>query len=138
MSKRKYITKQYVVEDSVNEIDFDLYEYFKLKENDTLEIITKPNKKANWSGESYPINVDTLLSMLNNMKEKGCNFVEVMYHTDHIGYVVNGLNIQPSANEELAAHKVKTDQIKRITAEMRELEKQFEAKQKEYKALHNA
>lgn len=134
MSKklRKYLTKTYVAEDSVSEIDFDLYDHFKLKENDTLEIITNPNPDARWSGESYPINVDIFMSMLKVMKEeKGCNFVEIMYHTDHIGYVINGLNIQTSTKEEIAEHKAKTDKVNKLNVEIRELEKQFKAKLKE-------
>lgn len=136
MSARKYLIKRYLTELSVSEIDFDLYDFFKLKENDELEMLTSPNKEAMWAGESYPINIDTMLAMLNNLKEEAkCNFVEVMFHGDHVGYVVNGLIIEKPDANEVKNHKDKATKQKAIEAEMRKLEKQFKAKQKELEAI---
>ena len=53
------------------------------------------------NNDSYPIKIDKLLSDLNNLKKKGANYVCIDYHTDHITYVIEGLNIQKSNDEEI-------------------------------------
>lgn len=139
MSARKYLIKRYLTELSVSEIDFDLYDFFKLKENDTLEILTSPNKEAMWAGESYPVNIDTMINMLTTLRDEyKCNFAEVMFHGDHCGYVVNGLIIEKPDANEVKNHKDKAARQKAIEVEMHKLEKQFKAKQKELEAIINS
>ena len=53
------------------------------------------------NNDSYPIKIDKLLSDLNNLKKKGANYVCIDYHTDNITYVIEGLNIQKSNDEEI-------------------------------------
>ena len=97
MSKRKserYIVEyNYKTEFELDEIDFDLQSELKIKENDS-NMGTLNNGESLWSGESFPINIDIVIEVLNEFKKKNkCNYVEIVYHSDHIGYIFNGLNI---------------------------------------------
>lgn len=44
--------------------------------------------------DSYPINIETLEKMLQDAKSKGATHVEIDYHCDHIGYIVEYLNTE--------------------------------------------
>ena len=92
-STKYIIEKNYVTDLEYSEIDFDLRDELGIDEDDdeTLEICN--NKFANWAGESHPIKITRLITALTEMQVKSCEYVEIMYHTDHIGYVLTGLNI---------------------------------------------
>src|ERR1035437_2451879 len=97
MSKvKKYIIERnYVTESEISEIDFDLKDDLGIGEDDD-EVLTIDNDKGmSWPGESHPIKIDTLIGFLNEIKDLNkCEYVEIMYHQDHIGYVLTGLNIK--------------------------------------------
>ncbi|NMC61419.1 MAG: hypothetical protein GYA51_18860 [Candidatus Methanofastidiosa archaeon] len=94
--KRNLYVCNYKAQEELSEIDFDLYEslFPKWSENDEEhpeEITVFPNDEPlYWVGESHPISIKDVIKVLNDMKEKGCDYVEIMYHTDHIGYVFTG------------------------------------------------
>ncbi len=96
MQKKAIIENEYIVEEFLVEIDFDLNKELKIDWND-FNIPDKVNSgetKFTWAGDSYPIKIDKVLKILNKLKDKHkCKYVEIMYHEDHIGYYFNGLNI---------------------------------------------
>lgn len=141
-NKINSITRKYISERSVSEIDFDLYS--EILGKDWSEVSDKLGRfedfKLNdssdgWSGDSHPINIDRTIKILESLKKKGCNFVEIMYHCDHIGYYFYGLNIHRSTATELQDHYSKEkknaqkDRKKKITELENEL--QFLKKQDE-------
>ena len=107
------ITKIYKTEESLTEIDFVLRDKILGKnwsENEErFGDITLNNDYNSWKGESHPINIDDVIKILENLKEKGSNYVEIMYHCDHIGYYFNGLDIHRSTNEEVTKEKEMLD-----------------------------
>ena len=87
--------------------------------------------KGNWEGECDPILIDTLIDTLTKMK-KTCNYVEVMFHCDHHGYVLNGLEITKSTPEETKAycskkakHDEKMAQIIKLRNELKKMENEI-------------
>lgn len=113
--KRNLYVCNYKAQEELSEIDFDLYEslFPRWSENDEEhpeqipeQITTFLNDEPlYWIGESHPINIDDVIKVLNDMKEKGCNYVEIMYHTDHIGYVFTGLDVHIASEKEIAKHE---------------------------------
>lgn len=109
--KRNLYVCNYKAQEELSEIDFDLYEslFPKWSENDEEhpeQITIFPNDEPlYWVGESYPISIKDVIKVLNDMKEKGCDYVEIMYHTDHIGYVFTGLDVHKASEKEIAKHE---------------------------------
>lgn len=109
--KRNLYVCNYKAQEELSEIDFDLYEslFPRWSENDEEhpeQITVFPNDEPlYWVGESYPIHIEDVIKVLNDMKEKGCNYVEIMYHTDHIGYVFTGLDVHIASEKEIAKHE---------------------------------
>ena len=99
------ITEIYKSEESLTEIDFTLRDKILGKGWDDNEErfgqIVLGNDHNSWKGESYPINIDDVNKVLEKLKKKGCNYVEIMYHSDHIGYYFNGLDIHRSTFKEV-------------------------------------
>jgi len=68
--------------------------------------------------------------MLNELKEIGSTHVEIVHHGDHIGYVLNGLQISLATKNELkdlkdaekaSGEKEKKAVIKALEATLKEL-----------------
>lgn len=92
---------KYLEEVEYSEIDFTLYDDLGIAEYDMehiddcldVKLDFDENYKGNYNQESAPINIDVLIHQLNKMKDSGANYVEIVYHEDHIGYVINSLKI---------------------------------------------
>jgi len=130
MSKKVYITNKYVKELEHSEIDFDLYEKILGKDWSDIdrEEIDLGRDNNWWTGEGYPIEIDRVIKTLQKLKKRGANFVEIMYHCDHIGYVFNGVDIHESTEGELKKHlesekknKAKQEEIKALEKKLKEL-----------------
>jgi len=136
MKRNLYICR-YKVQEELSEIDFDLYDslFPRWSENDEEhpeQITDFPKNEMYWAGESYPMHIEDVIKVLNGLKEKGCNYVEIMYHTDHIGYVFTGLDVHIASEKEIAKHeeasKNKRDaeiqkRIAQLEAEIQKLKK---------------
>ena len=88
MSNNVYITKTAISEVEVSEIDFLLYEKFGFNYDTHDDIVTIENGR--FQSDGYPIDINNMIEILQSMKEKGANYVELNYHCDHIGYEVFG------------------------------------------------
>ncbi len=130
------ITEIYKSSKSLTEIDFILRDKMLGKnwaENEErFGQITLNNDHKNWQGEVHPISIDDVIKVLENFKKKGSNYVEIMYHCDHIGYYFNGLDIHRSTDEEVASEserleaklKAKKDaEIKALETKLEQLKK---------------
>jgi hypothetical protein len=111
--KNHSITEIYKASHSITEIDFILRDKILGKnwaENEERfgQIILN-NDQKNWQGESHPIDIDEVIKVLERLKKKGSNYVEIMYHSDHIGYYFNGLDIHRSTDGEISNEKKRLD-----------------------------
>jgi hypothetical protein len=76
--------------------------------------------------------IDEAIEMLQKMKEKGANYIEIDYHCDHVSYLFSGWEIRLATPEEEAAEtdaqkseqmQQKEEKIKELQKQLRELEK---------------
>ena len=92
---KKYLKEEkYIIEEEISEIDFDIFEGSEYNSDNDIELGAINNSNQfSWAGSSCPIEIDRVINLLEKFKFKGCKFVEIMYHEDHIGYVFSGLEI---------------------------------------------
>ena len=96
----KYIAEfNYISEKKILDLDVRLSNELKVGEDDEIVSINNSDNFT-WSGESHPINIDSLIELLNQIKENGCKYVEIMYHIDHIGYYIYGMNIKKYSSDD--------------------------------------
>jgi hypothetical protein len=51
--------------------------------------------------EGYPIKIDRVIEQLQKMKNAGCNYIEMDYHCDHIGYQFSGFLIEEATIDQI-------------------------------------
>lgn len=134
MSKKnkKYMVEySYQTEVELSEIDFDLQKELKIGEDDSnMGQISNGETNSSWAGETFPINIDRVIKILNDLKKKDkCKYVQIMYHVDHIGYVFNGLNITKHLEGSMGYRKlmnqVVESEIEKNNRRIEELEEEL-------------
>ena len=113
----KYLRINYIKEIEHSELDIENLENIFGKSDDyhEHETLTTQSNGSNmyWTGEAEPINIDTLMNTLQTLKDAGCNYVEVMFHCDHIGYNITGLEMREASKEEVNKYRAhKRSQLK--------------------------
>lgn len=112
-----HFTQRLVDKFEFSEIDFDLHDFigFDYEKHDDWARIGD-------SDINHPIEIDRLITKLNEFKQQGANFVEIDYHCDHIGYILQGFKIQKSTKEEIAEHLIKKEAKKTANKHKRKQE----------------
>ena len=110
------IRKKLIDDVELSEIDMDLHESFGYTYEDDdpdFEFF----KEGYGDVDTYPIDIDKVLNLLNSFKEKGATHVEMDYHCDHVGYLFSAYTLSLMSNEELK-------EINKIKNKKQEEEKQ--------------
>jgi hypothetical protein len=128
-NKRVGITMTYVGHETTEELDFktrdEILDSGWGENNDYPLTITKGDTGRNYEGDSYAMSIISLEKILTKLKKKGANYVEIMYHCDHIEYEINGLEVHKTTPEEF----IEYDEMVKTATE--------EAKKKEIAKLQN-
>lgn len=104
---KKYATIKYLKEIEVSELDLantqkvlgkNIYD----SEDGHEFIYLHLNKDHGYEGESEQISIDTLEKIIARMKKAGANYMEIVPHGDHNGYVFYGLDIKKSTADEIS------------------------------------
>ena len=101
--KKLIILKSYLGEIETEEQDYLLYNKIFSEEeleDDYPEIIIQGDS-GSWSEESHPMEIDYLIETLESFKSDGANYVEIMYHCDHLTYLLNAVRIRRATEEEM-------------------------------------
>ena len=118
------LVKEFIAEVEDSEIVFDLQREFAGEvDSDTyidIEWIGKGGPK--WGSEGYPIRIDRVLQILQEMKDKGATHVEMEYHCDHISYPIYGYRITHADQADIDELEQKKTQAEKLTAEANELQ----------------
>jgi len=141
MKKTKGITKTYKKEIDLSEIDILLNETIHkdwYDDDPNESIYTHLEKKINitkrgkgsWEGEAIPVKIDDAIKVLEKLKKAGSNYCEVMYHSDHCGYVFNGMEIRKSTEAEITEFKNKAIKKAKLEKEMEKMRLEYEKKHK--------
>jgi hypothetical protein len=130
----KYLIKKNLIDDELSEIDFDFRDEWNIDYE--LEDSEDPNDFhdhkyiVNQYGlaDGYPIKIDKVIEQLQKMKNAGCNYVEMDYHCDHIGYQFSGFLIEEATSKQIEEHvkeKIESDnkkkEIQKLEAEIQRL-----------------
>jgi hypothetical protein len=136
--KKQGLTMTYVGNQASEELDFKIRDEIlgkKWSDDNIFDYpitIMKNNNGTNWQGHSEPILISSLEKMLAKLKKKGANYVEIMYHTDHYQYIINGLESHKSTPEEIQQYfktqeeesaKLKAEKIAKLEYELKQLKK---------------
>lgn len=114
-----YVTQLHVKSFDESEIDFDMDADFKLEkeDDDNYQYLAIIDKGSGAMVDNTPIHIDRMIKILAELKKKGCNYVALDYHCDHIGYEVSGFIITPSTPEEI--EEVEQKDAKKKAAEVK-------------------
>jgi hypothetical protein len=122
---RRFIKKNLISNFSFSEIDIDLHEEFGF-DYDVHEDFVEIGDGKTGDADAYPIKIDRMISILQQMKDEGSTHVEIDYHTDHIGYDMTGWSIRLANNEEIdeveRKEKAHREKMKRKNELLRQLE----------------
>jgi hypothetical protein len=136
--KKKYITFKYVGEISSDDClnskaveDFIGKDAYETNKHQTIYI----HSDGSWERESARMNIDDIISVLNDLKKKGANYAEIMYHTDHDGYEFNGVQVRESTKDEITVFESAESKKKAIEKELDKIEKDRVKLIKEYRKI---
>jgi len=117
------LTKEFIAEVEDSEIDFDLQREFAGEVDGdayvNIEWIEKGGPQ--WGSEGYPIRIDRVMQILQEMKDKGATHVEMEYHCDHISYPIYGYRITHAEQADIDELEQKKTQAEKLAAEAKEL-----------------
>lgn len=94
-----YVSKTCVGNIEETELDIVLGDEFNAYDNENegiVEIDRSPLPKAY---NEQPINIETLMNDLEQLKSKGATHIQMSYHIDHIGYEISGMKIELADDE---------------------------------------
>ena len=130
MGKDIYIKKSLIDNVSISELDFDLQDEFGFNYDDDdsqfREIMSDAGR-----ADTYPVKIDVLMRILQDMKDQGATHVELDYHCDHIGYDISAFHISHATAEEIAEvnqrerlHREKMQKRAELLRQLDELERE--------------
>lgn len=128
MVEKMYITKEVIENINHSEIDFLIQSEFGFDYETYDELVEI--EVGNGDVRNEPINIDTLIDTLQELKQKGSTHVSLHYHVDHIGYEMTGYKIYLSTEEQINTYEEKL-KIKR------EKELKLRALRAEYNKIAN-
>ena len=122
------ITHDCKVETHTEELDFALYHDILGKEN-IDKAYEEDGVNSIYKGKDYqntPVKIEVLKEMLLKLEEKGCNYVSIDYHCDHIEYDICGIDVHKATEEEIEAEKEKeTNEELETTKKLREAAQEY-------------
>lgn len=122
------ITCNCKIEDYTDELDFILVNDIFGKEN-ADKIYDELGPNFIYKGKDYPnspVKIETLKKMLSELEDKGCNYVSIDYHCDHIEYDIFGLDVHSSTEKEIEEYENKErNEMLQKTSKLREAAKKY-------------
>ncbi len=109
---KKTIKRKYIEEEDVSDLDLLLVDNIFGNNRDGHEYDVITNRGFDFSGEADEIEIDLLINILKGLKAKGGNYVEIVPHIDHHGYVFTSINIRKATKEEIQKEKIQKEKIK--------------------------
>ena len=110
----KYIYRKFVKDLDLSELDLINQDAILGSNRDGHEydvITVKRKGDEGYYDQCEEINIDTAIKALQELKEAGANYAQILSHRDHYGYEFYGLEMRKATKEE-----VKVDKAKKIKA----------------------
>jgi hypothetical protein len=126
MKGKTYITKKLIIGEITEELGPILEEEFGIDRDldpflENFIII----EKGGLGVASYPIKIETLIRILQEMRDLGSTHVELDYHCDHNEYNLTGFHISESTEEEIREYEEEKENAKRIAEKRKALLKEL-------------
>ena len=122
--KKIYVTKTLIKSESKTELDFENREKFGWKDWDKHDYIEI--EKNYYDDGQEPIEIDTMVDLLQDMKDSGATHVNIFYSVDHHGYHIDGLHFRKSTKEEIDEYEGNIKKTKDLDLHIKELEDRIE------------
>jgi len=117
-----YIRTKNLLDESRGEEGQALRNYFNVPDEDDDEVWNEVIDTK--GGSNYPLcNIDDAIKVLQEAKEKGCNFVHIFAHEDHGEINFEGYLIEKLTDEEVAEYKAEL-QKKELERQQRVLDRE--------------
>ncbi len=125
---KKTIKRKYIEEEEISDLDLMLVDNIFGNNPNGHDYGVISNRGFDFSGEADEIEIDSLIKTLEDLKKKGANYVEIVPHIDHHGYVLTSLEIRKATKEEIIAEKEKQNRGKALAkkVEIERMEKALE------------
>lgn len=98
--KNTYVTKTLKVNESLDELDFVLYDEFGFKYDDDSQFMEIEMGKEPYTSAT-PVKIDSLIKKLQSLKKKGATHIEIEHNGDHHGYDISAFEIRESTEVEI-------------------------------------
>ena len=120
---------------STGELDLEINNdlFGDLANDDGFWALHSEIDKKNVYSDSAPMKIEDAIKMLEELKSKGANYVEIDYNCDHYEYTFNGLNIRVATDDEVDAENKIIEEKEKIQKK-KELLKDAEKSLKNYEA----
>lgn len=111
--KTHYYKKELVSTYRFSELEYEMYGVIGVFENDNtdcdvvLEPINYISNNRYRTNEATPIEINALLSVIDNAQKEGANFVEIEHNIDNQGYDISFLKISKANEFEIEEFKTK-------------------------------
>jgi hypothetical protein len=81
--------------------------------------------QTQYKSDAAPIKIDDMIKHLQDLKEKGCSYVEIDFNCDHYDYTFYGLDVRKATDEEVESENVKINAELEKRRKVQELQDQI-------------
>ena len=121
-----YVTKRLVYDIEFSEIDIEFDEKFGRDYDDDDSDVIEIELGEQGDADGHVIDIDKMINTLQNIKNKGSNYVSLNYHEDHIGYEISGYSIKKSTPEEIQNYEFELMTERERRNKIMELQREIE------------
>lgn len=126
MEKEKiYITKTPIEKVETSELELTLKENFDFDFDSDYSDFIEIRKNCGYMEGGSPIKIDNMINILQDMKKKNANYVEIDYHCDHDTYILSSYNIELSPQEDIDEFERKFEESENKKNEIRKLQNEI-------------
>jgi len=107
--KTVYITRTHITQDSIDDLDFEMYTEFGVDTdlNDNLDVIENSSIHK-YGTEGDIVQLNRLIRYLTSLKSKGVTHVSLEDNCDHHGYEFSGYEYHKSTPSEVTQYRGQT------------------------------
>jgi hypothetical protein len=118
-----YVTKTIIKNESIEELDFVLYDEFGFDYENTDQFIEIQSKHGYANAD--PIKIDELISILQELKNNGATHIEIEANCDHHGYDMTSYKIELSSDDDIKEYEEKRNLEIQKRNKIKELQEQI-------------
>jgi len=97
----------------------DLYLEYNFYTEEEIDEQMEKDAYPHWleTGErtygNTPMPIDDAIRIIQELKDKGANYIEMDYHCDHVSYLFSGFEIRKATKEEIDGEQKRLDDMEK-------------------------